>query len=166
MEFYKPFKFIFNKTKRFQFPTGWNSTRENTDEKLNLVRFNSQRDGILPYIASLALFLPDGFQFPTGWNSTFPEPLYIINFMSFNSQRDGILRGSLGFGAEALKFQFPTGWNSTQTKLLLQLQFLLVSIPNGMEFYISSLLGSSSELGGFNSQRDGILQHEFCHFSR
>ena len=42
---------------------------------------------------------------------------------------------------------------------------LLVSIPNGMEFYLelSDFEGSGSS---FNSQRDGILQHEFCHFSR
>ena len=40
-----------------------------------------------------------------------------------------------------------------------------VSIPNGMEFY--SILSAEIEYSfGFNSQRDGILQHEFCHFSR
>ena len=52
-------------------------------------------------------------------------------------------------------FQFPTGWNSTN-KTATQSCQMVVSIPNGMEFYnYSSGILAATE--GFNSQRDGIL---------
>ena len=57
--------------RRFQFPTGWNSTK-NPCDFVELPKFE--------------------FQFPTGWNSTLPL-VDRANFLeSFNSQRDGILR--------------------------------------------------------------------------
>ena len=66
---------------------------------------------------------------------------------------------------QKFKFQFPTGWNSTLFSSPKEFTNL-VSIPNGMEFY-KYPIGFRIFLGfGFNSQRDGILQHEFCHFSR
>ena len=40
-----------------------------------------------------------------------------------------------------------------------------VLIPNGMEFY-AKRRATVASAKRFNSQRDGILQHEFCHFSR
>ena len=74
------------------------------------------------------------FQFPTGWNSTGLE----------------IVR--LGLNP---KFQFPTGWNSTPLNSMPYFE-LIVSIPNGMEFYPGSLVLGSPNFR-FNSQRDGIL---------
>ena len=75
------------------------------------------------------------FQFPTGWNSTIYE--------------------AKKKASEQL-FQFPTGWNSTVFKLFSISSFLLVSIPNRMEFYKNSAHWKYYERR-FNSQRDGIL---------
>ena len=52
MEFYaaKPLNCVL--TEAFQFPTGWNSTRLEPERNEELKRFNSQRDGILPYQAT------------------------------------------------------------------------------------------------------------------
>ena len=75
------------------------------------------------------------FQFPTGWNST----LHAKNFLGY------------------FLFQFPTGWNSTRDQREAGAQ-ILVSIPNGMEFY--SYCQNFSFFYWqcrFNSQRDGIL---------
>ena len=77
-----------------------------------IARFNSQRDGIL-LRQSLPLVTGLGFQFPTGWNSTVTNCVDLKEQERFNSQRDGILRWD----------------NTTYTKEIL------VSIPNGMEFY-------------------------------
>ena len=82
-----------------------------------VVRFNSQRDGILQEIQIICDDEEIVFQFPTGWNSTHlmhREPRRIKRFqfptgwnstptiigknagiLSFNSQRDGILPGNL-----------------------------------------------------------------------
>ena len=53
------------------------------------------------------------FQFPTGWNSTVCLLSRGISAASFNSQRDGILL----------------------SRVFRKRQQILVSIPNGMEFY-------------------------------
>ena len=53
------------------------------------------------------------FQFPTGWNSTNVPIFRLIN---------------------SSMFQFPTGWNSTKRAAKNRLN-IIVSIPNGMEFY-------------------------------
>ena len=42
---------LFSQRLRFQFPTGWNSTRHNSVETFDEYSFNSQRDGILLYHA-------------------------------------------------------------------------------------------------------------------
>ena len=133
-----------------------------------LKRFNSQRDGIL--LQDIWLISQD--------------------LSRFNSQRDGILRKELvpiwrGF----LKFQFPTGWNSTKwssagfcnvsksfnsqrDRILPKWHFdakqlRVVSIPNGMEFYIEKIK-AETEIASFNSQRDGILPVNLavCYLSR
>ena len=154
--------------RKFQFPTGWNSTVSAEHLKYTQeIRFNSQRDGILPSTFKSCFRVSarfnsqrDGilhsdlhietefslFQFPTGWNSTQNlEEIFAPFKFCFNSQRDGILPSCKSFGKSLNStFQFPTGWNSTHMH--------------------ASVLGASYV--SFNSQRDGILQHEFCHFSR
>ena len=80
-------------------------------------RFNSQRDGIL-LLSSDNIGMTQRFQFPTGWNST----------------QNVLERAML-----ELKFQFPTGWNSTFIKTY-SMPHKIVSIPNGMEFYIGTLM--------------------------
>ena len=141
----------------FQFPTGWNSTK---NEVLSLRwsdGFNSQRDGILliPEVMKKDITL---FQFPTGWNSTIgvrDRKFRIV--ASFNSQRDGILRSASLSQYAPFKFQFPTGWNSTYKESIDEMNDT-VSIPNGMEFY-PLLNGAWNSWSSFNSQRDGILQY-------
>ena len=103
----------FRRMKKFQFPTGWNSTR-----------------------LTKAAVKRDRFQFPTGWNSTLVacfslRPLSVVsipNGMEFYRK----FTYALPFSIE---FQFPTGWNST--RLCWQRnRTRRVSIPNGMEFYL------------------------------
>ena len=53
-------------------------------------------------------------------------------------------------------FQFPTGWNSTLVPCSTR-SLSRVSIPNGMEFYLSTLR-CAEWIPCFNSQRDGILR--------
>ena len=119
----------------FQFPTGWNSTRDcwNEAKESEIVSipngmefyknwkypieqkdsFNSQRDGIL----QIELKTID------------------IGIAGFNSQRDGILHlQAVKVDRHSSKFQFPTGWNSTYAECVKAL-LKNVSIPNGMEFY-------------------------------
>ena len=118
------------------------------------------------------------FQFPTGWNSTNPLSLSNTASYRFNSQRDGILPTRGRIVDFQRKFQFPTGWNSTEIFPGTPEQRPLVSIPNGMEFYkpviarfdwrrefqfptgwnsTHRLVFNMFCVGGFNSQRDGIL---------
>ena len=102
----------------------------------------------------------------------------------FNSQRDGILLKKKTQAFNPCGFQFPTGWNSTIRasydigKRIVSIpngmEFYLVegisgsavekvSIPNGMEFYENHFVEASSDMG-FNSQRDGILRDVYrCH---
>ena len=54
----------------------------------------------------------------------------------FNSQRDGILLSTSIISLAKNAFQFPTGWNSTFA-IIAECLILIVSIPNGMEFYTS-----------------------------
>ena len=119
------------------------------------MRFNSQRDGILP------------------------KPGVRIGSENgcFNSQRDGILPSFSKLICSFGVFQFPTGWNSTSSATSTRTQ-KIVSIPNGMEFYAYGFINDyfkqkfqfptgwnstkmvwdwMSILGSFNSQRDGIL---------
>ena len=100
----------------FQFPTGWNSTHFSTNSSsLRLSCFNSQRDGILPQAESLYGRGNFWFQFPTGWNSThFSTNSSSLRLSCFNSQRDGIL----------------------PIRSFILEKCNIVSIPNGMEFYL------------------------------
>ena len=69
MEFYGEICRVLISLREFQFPTGWNSTAKFAEFLSHYESFNSQRDGILPYINA-------------------------FNAMAekrFNSQRDGIL---------------------------------------------------------------------------
>ena len=134
MEFYRILINIKSYARKFQFPTGWNSTSR-VNQKIYLKNcFNSQRDGILPKVS-----------------------IWISSATSFNSQRDGILRNNDTDSRVKIRFQFPTGWNSTlwrddrrptssnlfqfptgwNSTIVLARGFstLWVSIPNGMEFY-------------------------------
>ena len=126
------------------------------------MRFNSQRDGILPEACRIAAGSAE-FQFPTGWNST-PRHLsgflaehcfnsqrdgillskriaYLRDHTSFNSQRDGILHCIFTFTDYLFVFQFPTGWNSTR----------------------DCKRNHPARRLGFNSQRDGILRLHALH---
>ena len=84
-------------------------------------------------------------------------PLYSVGF---NSQRDGILLCGAYAHIYSLQFQFPTGWNSTLSSLPIIAAKILVSIPNGMEFYKKDRKMIGQEYR-FNSQRDGILLREY-----
>ena len=120
-------------------------------------RFNSQRDGILLKIFNDSISARP-FQFPTGWNSTPRLGFLVGSYYSFNSQRDGILLDSAAFKSSiVLAFQFPTGWNSTRGFFRIDRSYVLVSIPNGMEFYAICFNKWLFDDRSFNSQRDGIL---------
>ena len=144
----------------FQFPTGWNSTRNHYRKRKH------QRVSI-----------PNGmefyrkrwdkecekrkFQFPTGWNSTrwFWKILKnmlvsIPNGMEFYHRSSAIAAPKIAVSipngmefyaavladsGEHIAFQFPTGWNST------------VSFED-----------EAINRAGFNSQRDGILPTPFA----
>ena len=83
----------------FQFPTGWNSTK------------NSEvNNGIL------RVSIPNGMEF-------YRTILWLrLGLARFNSQRDGILRNlRVLVRAVVVLFQFPTGWNSTQADELARL---------------------------------------------
>ena len=125
-------------------------------------RFNSQRDGILPDFSKYSdmtdrVSIPNGMEFyiSSGRKNSF-DP-------SFNSQRDGILRGSKPDDTGVSEFQFPTGWNSTPGEVIEKYNFQ-VSIPNGMEFYLSQLFSIRIQRASFNSQRDGILPKQISEY--
>ena len=121
-----------------------------------LARFNSQRDGILPYHSRHKTARMKQFQFPTGWNSTHIRNSLDVMYHRFNSQRDGILPCQVSaFWGTILCFNsqrdgiLPYRWRSCRDRSG-------VSIPNGMEFYSLASFDLAS-LFCFNSQRDGIL---------
>ena len=96
------------------------------------------------------------FQFPTGWNST--------RYLNFIFLRSPPFQFPTGWNStkysfltwdDKVSFQFPTGWNSTILFLDLRRQSI-VSIPNGMEFYMLRMDAKLID-DRFNSQRDGIL---------
>ena len=120
----------------FQFPTGWNSTLAGFVLRKVVFRFQFPTGWNSTDFEREQMELQKAFQFPTGWNSTIKDMLCEYLSKSFNSQRDGILLRA-----------------KRNTRHLS-----IVSIPNGMEFYIDivSLLLLSTLC--FNSQRDGILQ--------
>ena len=99
------------------------------------------------------------FQFPTGWNSTLNSTILSERSKCFNSQRDGIL---LWIGI-AWGIAIGSSFNSQRDGILHSscvAQYdgrQLVSIPNGMEFYVDTF-SSCCVRSCFNSQRDGILR--------
>ena len=95
MEFYDHLYRLYLSHRRFQFPTGWNSTLCPICQWKRSSRF----------------------QFPTGWNSTFLGSSYKVGLCCFNSQRDGILLIEAFKDVYMILFQFPTGWNSTLLKI-------------------------------------------------
>ena len=143
--------------RKFQFPTGWNSTVSAAYVLTAMASFNSQRDGILQIGTSFNTTVIIAFQFPTGWNSTDPHRMPLTHQTSvsipngmefylaiskvlriclgFNSQRDGILLYRYVERLSEYLFQFPTGWNSTLPPPSFRALLPPVSIPNGMEFY-------------------------------
>ena len=182
----------------FQFPTGWNSTQLIKQRASRFVvsipngmefyrhvevryfsralRFNSQRDGILPPVSALRVISNFGFNsqrdgilpkvskkrwktarvsIPNGMEFYAWVDLSPPQSKSFNSQRDGILRSSRHSTFRNTKFQFPTGWNST-LEWICRRRKAKVSIPNGMEFYAPVVIALFA-IPSFNSQRDGIL---------
>ena len=158
MEFYHSRKEAQDRKGKFQFPTGWNSTDPNTR---------------LP--GKNQVSIPNGMEFYMRWAYTFFQEDF-----SFNSQRDGIL--PMPYSAET---NVVTSFNSQRDGILLSWKFCIlsissVSIPNGMEFYVSDIsfldiqrlwfqfptgwnstrLTPAQIANGesFNSQRDGILR--------
>jgi len=157
MEFYKIMMRAFDTLQRFQFPTGWNSTKKcKRFATMPAFCFNSQRDGILRKV------------------------IYTIRaeFEGFNSQRDGILRGHRYANQMQKGVSIPNGMEFYRNDKAFSQSHREVSIPNGMEFYLTFLGLFSKSLmfqfptgwnstitdwyflafqNCFNSQRDGIL---------
>ena len=176
MEFYSSLAFLCSRCPKFQFPTGWNSTPLDWLNEDIKKRFNSQRDGILPFQRLPFWGERSLFQFPTGWNSTHtPDTLPRLDRVSIPNGME--FYSNLAYPHHSLRsFQFPTGWNSTYRQQNLPLldgvsipngmefyprsSYFMprgrVSIPNGMEFYLE-ISSSSKAILSFNSQRDGIL---------
>ena len=160
MEFYREVSPRFSKRSAFQFPTGWNSTTTDLLDDFISESFNSQRDGILPVLCDTESKKPVCFNSQRDGILPFLFELFCQDRCGFNSQRDGILRFDYlehkiaykrfqfptGWNSTAIVtsaialtalFQFPTGWNSTKSMKPLDNLKLKVSIPNGMEFYLS-----------------------------
>jgi len=121
--------------------------------------FNSQRDGILPQNCGdgrlrTLVSIPNGMEF-YHCNARVTQS----NKNGFNSQRDGILlETALTFCRRVACF------NSQRDGILHEFlsrrsQKLIVSIPNGMEFYKNLVSFTTFFRHGFNSQRDGILRY-------
>ena len=68
------------------------------------MRFNSQRDEIIPSFAPIRKLGTALFQFPTGWNSTKIGDFISVLVNCFNSQRDGILLCADPIMAQNTKF--------------------------------------------------------------
>ena len=156
MEFYqteKKFKNFIRTT--VSIPNGMEFYPVQILNQMTRASFNSQRDGILLFIA-VTVRTNTMFQFPTGWNSTFKISRSFMPRESFNSQRDGILLWTRELFITSAMFQFPTGWNSTQTLRGNYCKFFMFQFPTGW----NSTLGKFdrwNEILSFNSQRDGIL---------
>ena len=96
--------------------------------------------------------IPNGMEFYT-------EALAknIADECRFNSQRDGILPDVKTKREIKKLFQFPTGWNSTIITLIFARAKLAFQFPTGWNSTVLPLCLETAS-GGFNSQRDGILQ--------
>ena len=79
---------------------------------LSFLCFNSQRDGILQFLAKNISHLKE-FQFPTGWNSTLGtyQNKVVVAWFQFPTGWNSTNAFPTGMGTT--EFQFPTGWNST-----------------------------------------------------
>ena len=142
----------------FQFPTGWNSTLTGSKTAQETASFNSQRDGILRRRWGMRyrrqnVSIPNGMEFYAAGLVFHSRILHV----SIPNGMEFYLAFYSPFNPLKKLFQFPTGWNST---VLEHLNFPFVervSIPNGMEFYLQLAFLNPGCMGGFNSQRDGIL---------
>ena len=140
MEFYDGVRDGIDQFIRFQFPTGWNSTKS----------------------ASYVSLLLSSFQFPTGWNSTLlPAHSLEHNRHRFNSQRDGILRCTQSKTSQKSK-----RFNSQRDGILqivVYAIFLHIGGFNSQRDGILRFISAAKASGyrSFNSQRDGILLIDF-----
>ena len=144
----------------FQFPTGWNSTnlssntatadtvsipngmefyRSKSFAMMRRLRFNSQRDGILPFFT---FFLCTQASFNSQRDGILHKNLFhwILLEQGFNSQRDGILHCHIVAFIPSKLFQFPTGWNSTEIASLVQNIDELFQFPTGWNSTMTSAI--------------------------
>ena len=78
--------------KLFQFPTGWNSTKMVLKRTgFNLLRFNSQRDGILHIAEKKHKTAKESFNSQRDGILQSKVKITVLETNCFNSQRDGIL---------------------------------------------------------------------------
>ena len=76
------------------------------------------------------------FQFPTGWNSTAKKHTECHSSPCFNSQRDGILPDKMSYIVKPnLRVSIPNGMEFYLSLAYKPKKAWKVSIPNGMEFY-------------------------------
>ena len=135
MEFYHRLSDRSTIFRKFQFPTGWNSTKDHSETTplFRLFQFpTGWNSTVLLYILLLLDFLvsiPNGMEFypvgvaslrsvrgvsiPNGMEFYLSSRSIILRLICFNSQRDGILLKTFKPFALSCMFQFPTGWNST-----------------------------------------------------
>ncbi len=116
----------------------------------------------IPYMkVSIIVSIPNGMEFYD------MDHTHTINPLCFNSQRDGILRALKRQEIPlSPKFQFPTGWNSTRYFVASRVRTSSVSIPNGMEFYLYSLLISDKSCVSIPNGMEFYQINKFCFSGR
>ena len=121
--------------KKFQFPTGWNSTQQ------ALIK-TSRKERVS---------IPNGMEFY--------NPLVHIKKMqhSFNSQRDGILRVQINLSEIIKIVSIPNGMEFYLSAVIEFIHLRMFQFPTGWNSTGYSAGGKGSE-NRFNSQRDGILR--------
>ena len=145
---------------RFQFPTGWNSTKYRLHSERSEAEVSIPNGMEFYHIRLYRYRACSWFQFPTGWNSTRTLAFEVCKNVCFNSQRDGILRNRNKKSGTRTNVSIPNGMEFYLALAAAPEAIRTVSIPNGMEFYLSILppfLPPFLLQICFNSQRDGIL---------
>ena len=97
------------------------------------------------------------FQFPTGWNSTRVNFAHIVYDLSFNSQRDGILRGRKNYFCHSEIVSIPNGMEFYIKEIRKQMETIEFQFPTGWNSTLMISLRLIWTPWSFNSQRDGIL---------
>ena len=139
MEFYDRGVSYRATARRFQFPTGWNSTGALYQKILFYYSFNSQRDGILPTPVAVSPILPE-VSIPNGMEFYFETtPIKLSESECFNSQRDGILLDDRNKDEQYEQVSIPNGMEFYYAIFRVNVRQRRVSIPNGMEFYLKIL---------------------------